>query len=152
MENAGGLTKSLAVLGTVLAWVPVLAGLLAPWLRFGGGSLDVYWYVPAALFPSAVLGGGLLIWAAARARWRRGVIIAGLAVATAAWAAASAVAMTSGLASGATQPGGAASAIVVALFVISTLAVVWIGMAGIMLVRHLFVQGHRGTGRTASAG
>lgn len=152
MEKAGGLTKGLTVLGTVLAWVPVVAGLLAPWLRFGGGSLDVYWYVPAALFPFAVLGGGLLIWAAARVRWRRGAIIAGLAVATAAWVAASAVAMTSGLASGATQPGGAASATVVALFVISTLAVVWIGMAGVMLARHAFVQGRGDTDRAASAG
>lgn len=78
MQKADTLARILAVIGAVLAWLPILP--VAAALGMGGGSSMIYWYVPAALFPSALLGGGLLTWAAWRAHSRRGVIGWGLGV------------------------------------------------------------------------
>jgi hypothetical protein len=79
MGNKGVLTKILAVIGTVLVWIPILAPILltiAELIRTGMFRLD--YLMPAELFPLALVGGGLLLWAALRRRRFRGMIGAGL--------------------------------------------------------------------------
>ena len=82
MEKKNILTKILAIAGTALAWFPILApvvlsipGLIAERVfRFD-------YLMPAELFPVALVGGGLLLGAALRARSRRGLIGWGLGIA-----------------------------------------------------------------------
>jgi|GEM_PF-826664 len=149
MEKTRTLTKNLAVIGAVLVWLPILAPLLATALRIGGGSSQVYWYVPAALFPSALVGGWLLVWAASRAHSRQGLIGWGLAVAVSAWVAAIAIAVATGMAADAAAVTESVMALVVGLMVAYALALVEIGMAGIILMRDVLKRGIGGEGTTA---
>ena len=65
-------TRVLAVLGTVLAWFPLAATVL---ISLAGslvrGAFLFDYLMPAEFFPVALVGGGLLLWAAVRARLRR---------------------------------------------------------------------------------
>ena len=80
MEKKGSLTKTLAVVGTVLVWIPVLAPILfAAASLIQAGMFRFDYLMPAELFPVALVGGGLLLWAALRARARRGLIGGSLA-------------------------------------------------------------------------
>ena len=69
MEKKDGLTKTLAIFGTVLMWFPVLAPFIASMgLFIRSGMFRFDYLMPAELFPSALLGGAMLLWAALRAR------------------------------------------------------------------------------------
>src|SRR5512147_511105 len=71
MEKRNTLTKILAILGTLFAWVPLLAPIFFSLMRLlQAGRFQFDYLLPAELFPLAWLGGGLLIWAAIRARLR----------------------------------------------------------------------------------
>ena len=75
MAKKDSLTKALAVVGTVLVWIPILAPALfsaAFLIRTRMFRFD--YLMPAEIFPVALVGGGLLLWAALRARSRRGLI------------------------------------------------------------------------------
>ena len=69
MEKKGVLTKVLAVIWTVLVWFPIVATVVLSMV----GSIQVHTFLfdylmPLELFQVALVGGGLLIWAALRAR------------------------------------------------------------------------------------
>ena len=65
-------TKVLAVTGTLLAWFPILATVLFSAVRFvQSGMFRFDYLLPAGLFPAALSGGILLIWAALRAHSRQ---------------------------------------------------------------------------------
>ncbi len=139
MTKRGGLSKALAVSGTVVLALPLAAPLV-----FGAlgllvqGRFHLDWLMPAELLPVALVGGGLLLWAACRARARRGLIGGSLAVALVALAAGLAFAVVTGLASGATEPAGWRWALVM-----GSLGVYAIGLAvgvvgGGLLVRDLY--------------
>jgi peptidoglycan/LPS O-acetylase OafA/YrhL len=89
--------------------------------------------MPAELFPLALAGGCLLIWAALRARSRRGLgIAAGLLV------VGQVLAVVTGLASGETEPAGWQWALVLASIAGYSLALVVVGVGGLLLLRDLF--------------
>ena len=139
MEKKGPLTKGLAVVGTVLAWFPILAtALTAASGLIGERALRIDYLMPAELFPFALVGGGLLMWAALRAHSRRGLIAWGLAVAVGLLIAGQVLATVTGLASGETEPTGGWWALVVASLVIYTFTLAEIGAAGVLLVRDAF--------------
>ena len=94
--------------------------------------------MPAELFPVALVGGGLLIWAALRARSRRRIIGWGLGVAVGSLVGGQALAVVTGLASGETEPTGWWWALVLTSIVVYALALVVIGVGGVMLLRDLF--------------
>ena len=135
----GVLTKILAIVGTLLVWFPILATLLA---AVAGSIADRVlrfdYLMPAELFPAALVGAGLLIWAALRARSRRGLIIGGLGAAVAALVGGQALAVATWLASGDTQPVGLPWALVLAAIGAYSLALVAIGIGGVLLVRDVF--------------
>jgi hypothetical protein len=150
MEKKGPLTKSLAVVGTALAWFPILATALTAVPRlFGRRVFRIDYLMPAELFPFALVGGGLLVWAALRARARRGLIAWGLAIAAGMLIGGQALAIVTGLASGETEPRGWPWALVVASLVIYTVALAEIGVAGVLLVRDVFRRGIRDRGLAA---
>jgi hypothetical protein len=139
MEKKSGLTKFLAVAGTVLVWLPIVAPVLfsAAFLaRSGRFRLD--YLMPAELFLFALGGGLLLFWAATRARSRRAIIGWGVAAAAGILAAGQGLAVVSGLASGETEPAGFWWALVLASLALYTLAVAAIGVGGVLLLRDLF--------------
>ena len=139
MNRKGTLTKLLAIVGTALAWLPLLAPVLLSLALFAGSGLLRFDYLmPAELFPVALTGAGLAFWAALRARSRRGLIGGGLVVAAGLLVGGQALAVVTGLASGQTKPEGLWFVLVLASIVIYSLALAVIGVGGALLLRDLF--------------
>jgi hypothetical protein len=133
------LTKILAIAGTVLVWFPILAPILLTIMGLvGRGRFHFDYLMPAELFPSALLGGLLLLWAAIRARSHRGLIGWGLGVAAGLLIGGQALAAVTGLASGATEPGGWQWALVLGSLVLYALAIIAMGVGGALLLLRLF--------------
>ena len=141
MEKKDGLTKILAILGTVLMWFPVLAPIiLGVGSLFLAGMFRFDYLMPAELFPSALLGGAMLLWAALRAHSHQKLIGWGLALAVIMLFGGQAVAVVTGLASGETEPTPLLIGLVLGPIVIYALLLVVVGVGGVWLVRDLFKQ------------
>jgi len=139
MEKNSVFTKILAITGTVLVWFPILAPVLFSIVSvIGDGIFRFDYLMPAELFPAALAGGGLLIWAAIRAHSRQRLIGWGLGIAAGLLVGGQALAVVTGLASGETEPGGWWWLLVLASLVIYSLAVVDMGVGGVLLLRDLF--------------
>lgn len=93
--------------------------------------------MPAELFPAALLGGALLLWAAQRARLPRGALAWSMGLAIAALIVSQALAVVTGLASGARAPTGWPLFAVLGLLAVFTLALIWLGVEGFRLARTL---------------
>jgi hypothetical protein len=136
MEKKDVLTKVLAVAGTALVWFPILAPVLLSVVVIITRRLFRFDYLmPAELFPVALAGGGLLVWAARRARARQKLIGWGLGMAAGFLAGGQVLAVVTGLASGATEPTGWPWMLVLASLVIYSLALVAMGVGGVLLLR-----------------
>ena len=139
MGKKDRLTKVLAIVGTILVWLPILAPVVFAATRFIQARRFLFDYLmPAELFPVVLVGSGLLLWAAIRARSRRGIIGWGLLAMTGLLVISQALAVVTGLASGETETGGWQWALVLAMFVGFWLALVGIAIGGILLVRDLY--------------
>ena len=139
MEKRDGFTKSLAIGGMVFVWIPIFAPILfsiAALISSGKFLLD--WLMPAELFPVALVGSLLLVWAATRARSQRGLIGWGLGIAIGMLLLGQALASVTGLASGAIEPVGWPWALVLTSLALFVLALVAVGVGGIRLVRAVF--------------
>jgi len=135
------LAKVLAVTGTTATWIPLLAPVVLTGSRLiQRGSFLFDWLIPAELFLLVLVGGALLLWAALRARSRVKIIAWGLGLAVLILLAAQGLAVASGLASGAAEPTGFWFGLVVALMLIYILAVILLGVGGILLCRDLFAR------------
>ncbi|CEO90198.1 hypothetical protein [Syntrophaceticus schinkii] len=139
MENRGVLTKVLAVAGTVLVWIPILFTIITAVIgTIYARRVRFDFLMPAELFPIALVGALLLLWAAQRARSQRKLIGWGLVSMTAFLFGGQALAVVSGLASGAAEPTGWAWALVVASIALYSLALIGVCIAGVLLVRKLY--------------
>ncbi len=139
MKRTGALTRSLAIAGTVLVSIPIIAPLLFSIIRFAqSGRFMLDWLMPAELFLLVLFGGILLLVAAFRAHARRGPIGLGLGVALAMLAGAQIFAEVSGLAHGDTEPEGLVWAVVVAMIGLYAAAILEMGVVGGFLVRDVF--------------
>jgi hypothetical protein len=139
MEKKDILTKVPAIIGTVLVWFPILSPVVVSVIGFTEERMFRFDYLmPAELFPVALVGGGLLMWAALRARSRRGIIGWGLGTATGLLVGGQAFAVATGLASGETEPAGWPWALVLGSIGAYSLALVVIGAGGVLLLRDLF--------------
>jgi hypothetical protein len=129
----------LAISGTVLIWIPLLAPLffgLLSWIFDGIFRLD--YLMPAELFALVLVGGGLLLWAARRTGSYFGFFAWGLGIAVLALISSQATAVITGLASGETAIGGWQWVLVLTLLVVYIAAVAAIGVGGLLLLRQLF--------------
>ncbi len=136
MDRRGVLTRLLAVVGTVLVWIPILFTVLTSMVGTISSRVFRFDYLmPAELFPIALVGALLLLSAALRARSHQQLIGWGLGSAVVFLGGGQLYAVVSGLASGETEPTGWAWALVTALIALYSLALVEIGIAGILLVR-----------------
>jgi hypothetical protein len=133
------LTRLLAAVGTVLADLPILATLLFGLLRFTSARiLRIDFLMPAELFPAAVVGGGLLTWAAYRAGTRRGLIVWSFGLCIALLFGGQVIAVASGLASGEAEPVGLPWAMVMTSLAGYVAALAALGVGGILLTCDLF--------------
>ncbi|PIV26613.1 MAG: hypothetical protein COS37_05520, partial [Anaerolineae bacterium CG03_land_8_20_14_0_80_58_20] len=127
------------IVGTVLVWFPILAPVLLSLILFiGEGRFLLDYLMPAELFPFALAGAILLLWAGLRARSHWKLIAWGLGIAVGLLVGSQALAVVTGLASGATEPVGVWWILVLASLAIFTLGLVTIGVGGILLLRDLF--------------
>ena len=139
MENKGVLTKILAIAGTVLVWLPILAPILFSTIRFIQRQMFQFDYLmPAELGLFAFGGGILLLVAAIRARSHVKLIGWGLGIALAFVVGGQAIAMVTGLASGETEPTGWQWMLVLGSLAAYSLAIVAMGVGGILLSRDVF--------------
>jgi hypothetical protein len=139
MEKKGAFTKILTIAGTALVWFPILAPILFSAVVLIRERIFQFDYLmPAELFPAVLVGGGLLVWAALRARSRRGIIGWGLVAAAVLLMGGQALAVATGLASGETGRESVWFTIVLAAMAVYSAAVVVTGVGGVLLLRDLF--------------
>lgn len=139
MEKKNVFSKILAITGTVFAWFPVIAPILASAaISSRAGKFHFDYLLPAELFPVFLVGAGLLIWAAIRVRsrikyfaWSIGTTIAMLLI-------GQGLAIFTGLASGANEAAGWRLFVVIAFLVLFTLGIIATAVGGILLIRDLF--------------
>jgi len=140
MKKNNVLTKILTVAGTVLVWFPIVAPILLSLFSIINSRMFRFDYLmPAELFPLALGGGVLLIWAAMRARSRRRLVSWGLGIAIVLLVGGQVLAVVTGLASGVTAPNGWQWLLVLASLVIYSLAVVAMGVGGVLMLGDLFI-------------
>ncbi len=138
MAKRGPLTKILGIVGTVLVALPVVAPFLFS-LRFvGSGQFHFDYLRPAELFPMALAGGLVLLWAALRARSQRRLIGGGLAAAIVLLFGGQALAVFTGLNSGETSPESGWIAVVLASLALYAVALFAMGVGGVLLLRDAF--------------
>jgi len=139
MENKGTFTKILAIAGTIIIWFPLLAPVLLSAAAYIQEKLFLFDYLmPAELFPLALAGELLLLWAAIRARSRRAVIGWGLGITVGFLVGGEALAVATGLASGAAEPTGWRWVLIIASIITYILALITVGVGGILLLRDLY--------------
>ena len=135
------LARVLAIFGTVLVWVPVLAPLaFTRWSNIGTGHFNFDWLIPAELAPVMLIGGGILMVAALLTQCRRALIAWGLVIAFGSIALGAILVSATGLASGETEPAGILWAALIGPIVLLVGANVELGVAGILLAKDLFAQ------------
>ena len=136
MDRRGVLTRLLAIVGAVLVWIPILFTVLTSIVGTISSRVFRFDYLmPAELFPVAFVGALLLLWAALRARSHQQLIGWGTGGAVVFLGGGQLYAVASGLASGAIEPTGWPWALVIASIALYSLALIEMGIAGILLVR-----------------
>jgi hypothetical protein len=139
MAKKDAFTKILAIAGTALVWLPILTPIFFTAVFLLAKHVFRFdFLMPAELFLVALAGGMLLIWAAIRARSPRGLVGWSLGVAGLCLVGGQALGVVTGLASGKTSPGGWQWALVLASLLVYTLALVAIGVGGVVLLRDVF--------------
>ena len=131
MGKKDTLSKILAILGTVLVWIPILAPFVLGFASLGmDGIYRLDYLMPAEMGILVFTGGAALLWAALRARCRRGIIAWGLGIA--------AISMAVLAAFGDVTPGSVKWALVVGLLGAYSLASLALGVGGVLLCRDVF--------------
>lgn len=139
MEKRTVVARVLAIAGTVLVWLPILApAVFAVIAGIQRGRFLVDYLMPAELFPLVLAGGALLVAGALLARSRRWLVIASLAAAVLLLVGTQAFAVVTGLASGAVEATGWRWAVVLAGTIGYIAAIVVLGVGGALLIRDTF--------------
>jgi hypothetical protein len=139
MARKGLFTKILAITGTVIVWLPILAPIIISAPEILRDHIFRFDYLmPAELFQLVLVGGGLLLWAALRARSQVKLVGWCLAAAAGSLVLSQAMAVVTGLASGTTEPNGLPLVLVAVFLAAYVIAVIGIGIGGIRLMRDLF--------------
>ncbi|MBI5822597.1 MAG: hypothetical protein HZB18_01105 [Chloroflexi bacterium] len=131
MEKKNTLSKILSIVGTALVWIPILAPVIFGFVSLVMDGIYRFDYLmPAELGILVFVGGALLLWGAIRAKSRQGIIAWGLGI------AAGSISILNAF--GDVEPGSLKWAIVVGLLIAYSLAIVVMGVGGVLLWRDLF--------------
>jgi peptidoglycan/LPS O-acetylase OafA/YrhL len=129
-------TKIMAYIGTILVFIPILLTLLTGTVAtIASGIMRVDYLMPAELFPLAMAGALILLWASRRARIYKGLIAWSLAVMVGSLVASQGTAVLTGLASGKTEAAGWPLFLVVALLALYVASVILQCILGVLLIR-----------------
>ena len=132
------LTKTLAIVGTLLVWFPILAPIILTMLfLFKSGMFRFDYLMPAELFLFALVGGIVLVWAAYRAGTLLKLVAWSLGIATGMLIGTQGLAVVTGLASGETEPEGTPMILVITVYIFFLVMLVVTGISGLLLVRDL---------------
>ncbi|MGD0175082.1 MAG: hypothetical protein ABSC61_11770 [Anaerolineales bacterium] len=147
MGNKGTLTKIMAVAGTMLIWISILAPVAFAVMRLvQAGRFQFDYLMPAGLFPVVLAGAILLLAAALRARSYRALIGGSLGLMIAFLLAAVGLAENTGLASGAIETAGWPWTLVLMAF-----AGFWIALVTLAVGGWLFIRAGWGKNRAVAA-
>jgi hypothetical protein len=136
METRDRWTRVLAIVGCVLLWLTLLSPLVFALTRVARRGRFLFDYLmPAELFPLALAGGLLLLWAALRARAGVARVAWPLGIAVAALVGSQVLAVATGLASGAQEAEGWRWVLVIAGLGIYVLALVALAVTGVRMSR-----------------
>jgi hypothetical protein len=139
MKQKDVLTKILAISGTVLVWLPILAPVLfSAGLLFRAQLFRFDYLMPAEFSPVALAGGGLLVWAALRRHAHTRLIAWSLGISIVMLVGGQALAVVTGLADGRIEPTGWQWVLVLGSIVVFLATLILIGIGGILLLRDLF--------------
>jgi hypothetical protein len=139
MEKKHTLTIILAIAGTVLAWLPILAPILLSAAMLIQRRKFLFDYLmPMELFFFTLIGGGLLLGAAVWAHSRLKLLGWSLGIAASLFFGSQALAVVTGLASGASEPVGIWFSILIGMLSLYTLTVILVAAGGVLLVGDLF--------------
>ena len=138
MDKKTAITRNLAIIGTIFVWLPLLAPVFFSLIRLiQSGRFMLDYLMPAELLPAVVIGSGLLIWAAFRARSRHKIILWSFIIGIAALFGGQGIAVVTGLAFGELQSPTWQLPLVIGLIVVYILAVIVIAVNGVLLLRGL---------------
>jgi len=141
MKKNDTLTRVLAISGTVFVWLPILAPIILAVVFFiKSGRFRFDYLMPAELFLLAVIGAILLFWGAVRAGSHVRLILWGFIVCVSLLVGSQAIAVVTGLASGAAEATGWRFSLVMGVFAGFLLAFLLVGVAGILLIRSLYLK------------
>lgn len=139
MPRTNLITRLLALAGTALVWFPLLMPVvLALVVAFIAREVHFDYLMPAELFPLALVGSALLIWAALRSHAHRRLIVGGFVLAIALLVGGQALAVVTGLASGDIASSGWPLFVVLGSVIAYGLALTAVGVGGLLLLRDLF--------------
>ncbi len=131
--------RILAFVAAALVLLPVIAPIVfSASAMIGRGVFRFDYLMPAELFPLALGGGCLLLWVALRARLHQKLIGWAFGAALLLLIGGQSFAVFSGLASGETEPTGWQGALAMGAIVAYAVALVVLGIGGILLVFDLF--------------
>jgi hypothetical protein len=139
MADKQTFTKTLAIAGTLFAWIPILITIffaIAGSIQAGLFRMD--YLMPAELFPLALVGSSLLLWASWRVKMLHKPITWASSLMLALLFGSQALAVVSGLASGRTEPAGLWWVMVMSCLGGYVLALLVICVSGILLLCDLF--------------
>jgi hypothetical protein len=138
MQKKDIFTRILAIAGTIIAWFILLAPFVLAIASFLIERIIRFdFLLPAELFPVALVGGGLLLWASLRRHARRRLIGGSFAVAAGVLIIGQVVALVTGLASGETEPTGMWVTLGFISLILYWLALFGLGWGGILLLGDL---------------
>jgi hypothetical protein len=139
MDKKNLLNKILAIAGNVLVWFPILAPILfcvVALIRIRRFLFD--YLMPAELFLLVLVGAGLLLWVALHTQSYWKLIAWAFGIALVLLFASQGLAALTGLASGETPASGWRWVLVLGMLIGYDMAVITIGIGGILLLRKLF--------------
>jgi len=141
MKSNPVLTKILAISGTVLVGLPVVAPIVFSLIRLIQSGRFMFDYLMPAELGLLVLGGAaLLIWAAIRAHSRVKLIAWTVGLALLTVVGGQALAVVTGLADGSTPQSSPWMIVVLSLIITYDLLVVLLFIAGCLLCRDVFAK------------
>lgn len=138
MDKKWKLTRILAIIGTILVWLPITLMVVSFFARLimDGVFLGDY-LLPAELFAVTAVGFVLLLWAAIRSRAYIKAIAITFGVAVATLLGTQGLAVVTGLAHGEQEPTGWRVVLVMGVYTIFVAAVIYLGILGIRLINHI---------------
>jgi hypothetical protein len=134
--------KSLAVFATILVWLPLLAPFIFGVTLLGRTGVFRFDYlIPAELFPIVFVGSLLLCLVSIRTKIQRTLIGWGFLAAIIMLFGSQGLAVITGVASGGVDTASWWEAIVLSGIILFDLALLMVGVGGVLLIRRLFKSG-----------